>query len=146
MTSPVPPNDSESETASPEETEQNRSSDPVSEPEHASVGEEATDRDAAVRRGSPFAAKPDQASGVMVLPVEILDPEWGVLRAANWASAWVAIFAIACVSMFPGGGVIVAALGCGLASVGLFSSRQVIAAILLLLHASLFFACYQKLL
>lgn len=82
----------------------------------------------------------------MALPAEMLDPEWGVLRAANWASAWVAIFAVACVSMFPGGGVIVATLGCGLASVGLFSSRQVIAAILLLLHASLFFACYQKLL
>ncbi len=110
--------------------------------------------DAPVRRGSPFADLPkDDAKGSgaarddLGLPgVELaFDPEWGVLRAANWASAWVALCGLACLSMFPGGGVIVAALGCGLATVGLFSSRALIAAGLLVLHAWLFFACYQRL-
>lgn len=73
------------------------------------------------------------------------DPEWGVLRAANWASAWVALCGIACWQMFPGGGVIVSVLGCGLATIGLFSSRAIAATVLLLVHAALFFACYQRL-
>ncbi|MCM2375034.1 hypothetical protein [Aporhodopirellula aestuarii] len=113
-----------------------------------------TTDDTPIRRGSPFAQPPSSnsatgdawpaATGIPLAP-EILDPEWGVLRAANWASAWVAISAIACVSMFPAGGVVVAALGCGLATVGLFSSRQIPAAGLLVLHAFLFFSCYQRL-
>lgn len=112
------------------------------------------DEDAPVRRGSPFANSPEgdarssaPASGNLTLPAiePVFDPEWGVLRAANWASAWVAICGLACLSMFPGGGVIVATLGCALATVGLFSSRALIAAGLLGLHAWIFFACYQRL-
>ncbi len=104
--------------------------------------------DAPVRRGSPFAKSPQQSASD-ALPISgmepAFDPEWGVLRAANWASAWVAICGLACLQMFPGGGVIVAALGCALATIGLFSSRALLAGGLLALHAWLFFACYQKL-
>lgn len=111
--------------------------------------------DSPVRRGSPFAkslhpgdrqsATADAAALAMRVAEPAFDPEWGVLRAANWASAWVAICGLACLQMFPGGGVVVAALGCALATVGLFSSRVVFAAVLLATHAWLFFACYQRL-
>ncbi|MBB3205153.1 hypothetical protein FHS27_000920 [Rhodopirellula rubra] len=153
MTEPVPP----SEPIPPNELSV-VSADAV--PTDVSGGDKGDDASGGgpVRRGSPFAKSTSSASatseaasgagsgGDWVVTHEMLDPEWGVLRAANWASAWVAIFAAACVTMFPGGGVVVAALGCGLASVGLFSSRQFSAAVLLVLHASLFFACYQRLL
>jgi hypothetical protein len=124
-----------------------------------------------VRRGSPFAAsnstfaktdstaatseslvaetaarwEPANHSSDYYAVSEILDPEWGALRAAIWASAWVAIFSVACFQLFPGGGVIVASLGCGLAIVGLFSSQPIPAAVLLATHAGLFFGCYQSL-
>tara|TARA_A100001391_G_C5021732_1_gene266027 strand:+ start:101 stop:523 length:423 start_codon:yes stop_codon:yes gene_type:complete len=106
--------------------------------------------DLPVRHGSPFAASPpDPAADINAQAVATrgrdFDPEWGVLRAANWASAWVAICGLACLQYFPEGGVIVAALGCGLATLGLFSSRAMFAAVLLALHAWLFFACYQRL-
>lgn len=117
--------------------------------------------DDTIRRGSPFAQSSnpvDMDSGSVAsanpqTPLAIdtvslgdtLDPEWGVLKAAIWASAWVAIFAVACYQMFPGGGVLVSALGCSLAIVGLFSSRPLPASVLLVAHAGLFFACYQRL-
>ena len=101
----------------------------------------------AVRRGCPFArSQSSEGAAEPVLPVaEVLDPEWGVLRSAIWASAWVAIFSVACYQLFPGGGVVVAALGCGLAMIGLFSSRPIPATVLLVTHAGLFFGCYQRL-
>ncbi|TWT74133.1 hypothetical protein [Allorhodopirellula solitaria] len=99
-----------------------------------------------VRRGSPFAHSSEPSDTVSsATPELVLDPQWGVLRAANWASAWVAICALACLGLFPAGGVIVATLGCALATVGLFSSRVIAAAMLLGLHAWIFFACYQRL-
>jgi len=103
-----------------------------------------------VRHGSPFAqgvsspiASADTPS--IAATIDAFDPEWGVLRAAIWASTWVAMFAIACYQYFPGGGVLVTALGCGLAIIGLFSSRPIPASVLLIAHAGLFFACYQRL-
>lgn len=108
---------------------------------------EATDANS-IRRGSPF-TRSDSGKVVvaesLLLESEVLDPEWGVLRSAIWASAWVAIFSIACYQVFPGGGVVVAALGCGLAIIGLFSSRPIPATVLLVTHAGLFFGCYQRL-
>ncbi len=111
------------------------------------------DDETPIRRGSPFAKATSRgdavpgASGALRWQQidQTFDPEWGVLRAANWASAWVALCAIACLQMFPGGGVVVTALGCGLATIGLFSSRAIAATMLLVLHACLFFACYQRL-
>lgn len=118
--------------------------------------ESALPDDAPIRRGSPFAKSTAQnGESVEEMSSEhalawqatdvTFDPEWGVLRATNWASAWVALCGTACLSMFPGGGVLVAALGCALATIGLFSSRPIIATVLLVIHVGLFFACYQRL-
>ena len=106
-----------------------------------------------IRKGSPFASQNPKDSESLesrmpaseIHPHELLDPEWGVLRSAIWASAWVAIFSIACWRFFPGGGVVVASLGCGLAIVGLFSSRPIPATALLITHVAFFFGCYQQL-
>lgn len=141
MTRPVFPDGDASDAPSPGDTP---SSDASSSDTFAS--------DMPVRRGSPFAKSSHRADGGPAIDARALssvepafDPEWGVLRAANWASAWVALCALACLQMFPAGGVIVAALGCALATIGLFSSRVLVAGGLLALHAWLFFACYQKL-
>ncbi|TWU02016.1 hypothetical protein [Neorhodopirellula pilleata] len=119
-----------------------------------------TPRDDTVRKGSPFAQSMPAGEtlgnavqadatiafrAVEIRANDVLDPEWGVLRSAIWASAWVAIFSLACYQYFPGGGVLVTALGCALAIVGLFSSRPIPASVLLIAHAGLFFACYQRL-
>lgn len=112
-----------------------------------------------IRRGSPFrdASVPPSrptdsvsADGAidrrLLSDAASLDPDWGVLRAAIWASAWSLMFVIACWAVFPGGGVLVAALGCALAVVGMFSSRPIPAIALLAIHAGMFFACYSRML
>ncbi|WP_404307243.1 hypothetical protein [Neorhodopirellula lusitana] len=111
-----------------------------------------TETGSTIRKGSPFAAQGQTTAlaGAGLAnsvggSLEILDPEWGVLRSASWASLWVAFFSFACWRLFPGGGVVVASLGCGLAVVGLFSSRPVPAIVLLAVHVFLFFGCYQQL-
>lgn len=58
------------------------------------------------------------------------------------ASLMVVFFAAAAVYWFPTGGVLVAALGSGLAVGGLFSDYRLPSACLLLVHLGLFFACY----
>lgn len=155
-------------------TEPPRNLDPVSSPEPMSPEPVSPERrpsspesaqpqlgggDSSIRRGSPFARSASRGDAVAPLDSHAtgsdvmawrqadvaFDPEWGVLRAANWASAWVALCGVACLFLFPGGGVIVAALGCALATIGLFSSRPIVATGLLLIHAGLFFACYQRL-
>lgn len=123
--------------------------------ERTTATSDSSASDGPVRRGSPFAPSPragdptpvSGAAAAVAMPMAepAFDPEWGVLRAANWASAWVAICGLACLQMFPAGGVVVATLGCALSTVGLFSSRAAFAAALLALHAWLFFACYQRL-
>lgn len=128
---------------------------PAESDKHAPAASSSPASDAPIRRGSPFARSPHageplsrsaNAAALTAREAELaFDPEWGVLRAANWAAAWVAIWGLACLQMFPGGGVVVATLGCALATVGLFSSRVALAAGLLTLHAWLFFACYQRL-
>lgn len=122
---------------------------PQQEPvEPTGMREDGATESNAIRRGSPFTRSQSSevvAAEALLPESEVLDPEWGVMRSAIWASAWVAIFSIACYQVFPGGGVVVAALGCGLAMIGLFSSRPIPATVLLVTHAVLFFGCYQRL-
>jgi hypothetical protein len=58
------------------------------------------------------------------------------------ASLMVVFFASTAAWWFPAGGVLIAALGCGLAVGGLFSDYRLLAAGLLVVHLGLFFACY----
>lgn len=98
-----------------------------------------------VRRGNPFASGTDRPAVAMVTPMiqeEVWVPESGVLQASVLASSIVLVFSLACWRLFPAGGILVTGLGCGLAILGMFSSRIVAAAMCLIAHAVLFVACY----
>lgn len=136
--------------------------DPVDDIARAAVQDEP------LRRGSPFRDRSESAvdkaagdgpssgevdpSSQPGSPFRHVDdePEWtpdaGLRTAAVFSSLVVLGFVIACWAVFPGGGVVVASLGCGLAVIGLFSRRRFAAAMLLSGHAAGFFACYVQVL
>lgn len=64
--------------------------------------------------------------------------------AAAYASVIALLFAIACLLLFPGGGIAVAALGAVLALLGLSSRRVRLCTVTLVLHSVVFFVCYLR--
>lgn len=62
--------------------------------------------------------------------------------AAAYAAVIVLAFAVACLLLFPAGGIAVAALGTVLSLLGLSSRRVRLSIVTLVLHGVLFFVCY----
>jgi hypothetical protein len=60
------------------------------------------------------------------------------------ASVMVFAFGVAAASWFPVGGVLIAALGCGLSLFGLASAFRVASIGLLMAHLGLFLFCYSR--
>ena len=102
-----------------------------------------------IRVGSPFIKDPDLWDGVVVAPRK---PErfydLGPLRytaiGAVAASVMVLGFALVAFWWFPGGGTLIAALGCALAVFGLYSQHRRTASVCLILHLLLFIASYSR--
>ena len=102
-----------------------------------------------IRVGSPFIKDPDLWDGVTIAPRR---PEkfydLGPLRytaiGAVAASLMVLGFAAVAFWWFPGGGTLIAALGCALAIFGLYSQHRRTASICLVLHLLLFIASYSR--
>lgn len=113
---------------------------------------ETSGADNPIRRGSPFRGNSDEdgviaprGSGTLhgsgpIGELEMI--QTGVMATAPIASLIVMAFALACYAWFPGGGLLVASLGVGLAAMGLFSVRKAMAAMLLVTHMAVFFGCY----
>ena len=109
--------------------------------------------DAAPINGSPFegqAAAVASASMPAKKAAE-LEPEtlgYGVWTETATAAAYSAVvlltFAIACVLIFPAGGIAVTALGAVLSLLGLSSRRVRLSVATLVLHGVLFFVCYLR--
>ena len=103
-----------------------------------------------IRVGSPFAKDPellwDGAIAASRRPQSFYD--LGPLRytaiGAASASLMVLGFASAASLWFPGGGTLIAALGCALAIFGLYSSYRKLSAACLILHLLLFIFCYSQ--
>ena len=95
------------------------------------------------RVGSPFA--PD--ASITVRPRQTPE-DFGSIRyvasGAVAASILVLGFAVAAVSWFPAGGALIAALGCVLAILGLYSSFRLASATLLAVHLCLFVVSYGR--
>jgi hypothetical protein len=104
------------------------------------------------RAGDPFApgsmtdvvpAAIDETGKVSSAPEVLTDGAMKyTAKGSAAASLMVLLFAVAAMYWFPTGGVLVAALGSGLAVGGLFSDYRLPATCLLLVHLGLFFACY----
>lgn len=112
------------------------------------AGEEASgDVEAVVRVGSPFAVDPRVSNSPP--PAESLQ-ELGPMKytamGAVGASILVVGFGVAAAYFFPAGGTLVAALGCLLSILGMYSSYRLTAACLLTLHLCLFVFSYGRIL
>jgi hypothetical protein len=98
--------------------------------------------------GSPFAAEhPETAANRYrsLQPEAIGDGVWGQTAAAGaYAAVILLAFVAASWSLFPAGGVAVAALGVVVSLLGLSSQRNRLATVTLSLHGALFFACYLR--
>lgn len=99
-----------------------------------------------VRKGSPFAVDPPPLAP-QIRPIEVVI-DGGPLRytamGAVAAAAMVLAFAMAATWWFPGGGTLIAALGCVLSIFGLYSNYRYTAATFLLFHLALFIASYGR--
>ena len=60
------------------------------------------------------------------------------------ASAMVLVFAVVAAWWFPGGGTMIAALGCALSIFGMYSNYRFLASGFLLLHLALFVVSYGR--
>ena len=100
----------------------------------------------AIRIGSPFSVDP-APSVPESKPVETLydvGPIRYTAMGAVASSAMVFAFGAAAASWFPTGGVLIAALGCGLSLFGLASAYRVASIGLLFAHVGLFLFCYIR--
>lgn len=134
--------DEESQRRSSEEVLRSEEIEPLRQPSEAPIEETNA---APPRRGSPFASEP--ISLPRDGPVEVLvagGPVRYTAMGAVAASAMVLGFAAAAAWWFPGGGTMIAALGCGLSLFGLYSHYRATAAGLLLLHLALFIVSYGR--
>jgi len=98
---------------------------------------------------SPFQAEPSTSSEKATQPPH--EPETlghGVWTETAAAAAYAALivlgFALACLLLFPAGGIAVAALGAVLSLLGLSSRRVRLSVTTLVLHGVLFFVCYLR--
>ena len=99
----------------------------------------------AVRVGSPFAVDPRAAaSPAPAESLQELGPMKYTAMGAVSASMLVVGFAAAAAYFFPAGGTLVAALGCLLSILGMYSSYRFAAACLLTLHLCLFVLSYGR--
>lgn len=100
---------------------------------------------AAVRTGSPFAVDPVPQRPQR--PIETII-DGGPLRytatGAVVAALMVMAFAVVAAWWFPGGGTMIAALGCVLSIFGLYSSYRITASATLVIHLGLFVLCYGR--
>ncbi|QDT10452.1 hypothetical protein [Planctomycetes bacterium K23_9] len=105
-----------------------------------------------VRVGSPFASEPSDLWDDFLPDSNDSQPELmydvGPLKytaiGAVAAAVMVLAFAIAASWWFPGGGTLIAALGCALSIFGMYSPRKTLAAVCLLLHLGLFLFSYSR--
>ena len=104
-----------------------------------------------IRVGSPFRVDPSPISGTVIhraraKPEAFYDV--GPLRytamGAVGAAMLVLGFAAVAAWWFPGGGTIIATLGCALSIFGLYSQRRLAATACLLLHLMLFMISYSR--
>ncbi len=109
--------------------------------------------DSAPIAGSPFEGQATAVASASVRAKKAaeLEPEtlgYGVWTETATAAAYSAVilltFAIACVLIFPAGGIAVTALGAVLSLLGLSSRRVRLSVVTLVLHGVLFFVCYLR--
>lgn len=110
------------------------------------------DRAGVIRVGSPFAIDPAEAAGRYPvsapsaggLSLYDLGPIRYTAMGSVAAAALVTGFAAAAAWWFPTGGLLVTALGCGLALFGLVSAYRLTSLLLLLIHLSLFVLSFVR--
>ena len=103
-----------------------------------------------VRVGSPFAVDPPPVR--VVVAKEALPPEQiydvGPMRYTAMGAVAAAVmligFAVAAAVWFPGGGTMIAAWGCVLSILGLYSPMSRRSAGCLIVHTALFLICYAR--
>jgi hypothetical protein len=108
--------------------------------------ESADHPEEAIRVGSPFATDPSPA---VIEPKRVetfydVGPIRYTAMGAVAASVMVLGFGAAAATWFPTGGVLIAALGCGLSLFGLTSVYRFTSIGLLLAHLGLFLFCYSR--
>jgi hypothetical protein len=127
-------------TGNPEE-ESNAVNDNVSDevPVLARVVDDTPDR-----VGSPFSAAPSgkAANQLHSIGLQYLGPFQYTAMGGFVAAIMLLGFAIVALAWFPPGGCIIAALGCGTATLGLHSKFKRITTGVLISHACLFIACF----
>ena len=116
--------------------------------QHASDSPQPDDDSAAeseVRVGSPFAADPFEADPARAVETlyDVGPLKYTAMGAVS-ASVMVVGFAAAAAYFFPVGGTMIAALGCVLSILGMYSSYRVTAAGLLAIHLCLFVLSYGR--
>lgn len=105
-----------------------------------------------IRTGSPFASDPELTPSQVAAQTRKLEKFYdvGPLRytamGAVAASAMVIVFASIACWWFPGGGALIAGLGCALAAFGMFSHLRTPAIGCLVVHMALFVVSYSRLL
>ena len=100
-----------------------------------------------IRYGSPFAVDPVLDPTRVTAPAEVFidaGPLKYTAMGAVAASAMVILFASAAAYWFPGGGTLIAVLGCVLAILGLFSYYRFRAFACLVAHLALFLVSYAR--
>ena len=116
------------------------------------VGEESDAKPKEIRTGSPFASDPEMTPSQDAAQTRKLEKFYdvGPLRytamGAVAASAMVIVFASIACWWFPGGGALIAGLGCALAAFGMFSHMRTPAIGCLVVHMALFVVSYSRLL
>lgn len=102
--------------------------------------------DLSIRVGSPFAVDPvplDRVAKPIESFYDVGPVRYTAMGAIN-ASIMVIGFGVAAASWFPAGGVLIAALGCGLSLFGMASVYRKSAIVLLLVHLGIFLLSYLR--
>jgi len=111
-----------------------------------SSGEQSASTSAvSIRKGSPFAIDPlEEPSAPADINLYELGPVRYTAMGAVVAATMVLFFALLAAWKFPGGGALVAALGCLLATFGLYSTHRKTSLSLLAIHLLLFLVSYGR--
>ncbi len=106
----------------------------------------ASESELPIRVGSPFAAEPQQAerNSKPIEAVYDVGPIRYTAMGAVAASAMVLAFGAVAAWWFPSGGVMIAALGCGLSLFGMASVYRYTSIVLLVLQLGLFLLSYSR--
>ena len=114
--------------------------------------QQVTEPEGEIREGSPFAVDPQKTPNQVAAQARRIEKFYdvGPLRYTAMgsvaASAMVIAFAAVACWWFPGGGALIAGLGCALAAFGLFSHLRFPAAFCLIVNLSLFVVSYSRIL